>query len=113
MNESLLEGAMNIQKCNLFAELSRAAYPDTLHRFVSWRPTHRPTTFAGNTFDGFVASDKDNVYLVFRGTSLSMRSLEALEASATQLLCNFDFAQVPYGTGRVHRGWNREVDRSI
>lgn len=74
-----------------------------------WRPKQLDA-FEMPAFQGFVASDDQAAYLVFRGTKLHLDTPEAFQATLNAWLANLDFAQIEAGSYRVHRGYARELD---
>jgi predicted lipase len=77
----------------------------------AWQPVHLDP-FETPSFSGFAASDERAAYLVFRGTKLRLDCRESFVATLQAWLTNLDYAQVEQagGTGRVHRGYARELD---
>ena len=74
-----------------------------------WRP-RQVDAFATPAFKGFVASDDDAAYLVFRGTKLDHHTEDLFQHTLQAWLANLDFAQVEEQGAMVHRGYARELD---
>ena len=76
----------------------------------TWQPDH-VDAFTTPAFTGFVASDDNAAYLVFRGTKLQSRLRRSVPSARLQAwLANLDFAQVEEPAPMVHRGYARELD---
>ena len=100
---------MNLTLARRLVSLARRAYlrPDPVA--AVWQPP-KVDAFATPAFTGFVASDADAAYLVFRGTKLQLDSGDLFRHTLQAWLANLDFAQVEVPGGRVHRGYARELD---
>jgi hypothetical protein len=75
----------------------------------AWQPS-RVDAFTTPAFNGFIASDADAAYLVFRGTKLDHDAGDLFQRTLQAWLSNLDFAQVEERGAMVHRGYARELD---
>jgi len=101
---------LNITLARRLVSLAQRAYalPDTAAP-QAWQPRH-VDAFTTPAFTGFIASDDDAAYVVFRGTTLDHHSGDLFQRTLQAWLANLDFAQVEEGGAMVHRGYARELD---
>lgn len=95
---------------NLSVDLSEAAYHRNNHYEFSRFWHLEPEWFKTEHFEGFISSDDQTVVLVFRGTQSNWQTLEAFSNSLGQWLTNSNFRQVNSATGRIHKGFNEELN---
>lgn len=101
---------MNVTLARRLVSLARRAYLDLDPAAGAiWHPS-RVDAFATPSFTGFVASDEQAAYLVFRGTRLRLDSGDPFHRAMQGWLANLDFAQVEERGAMVHRGYARELD---
>lgn len=100
---------MELELINIAVDVSEATYPDKMHQFNLWNPEDLDV-FKTNNFDGFVASDEHVIFLAFRGTQNNWKTLEGFGNSLGQWLTNANFRQIDIGHGRIHKGFNEELN---
>ena len=101
---------MNVMLAKRLVTLAQHAYASAdAAGPQAWRP-RQVDSFATPAFRGFVASDDDAAYLVFRGTKLDHHTEDLFQRTLQAWLANLDFAQVEEQGAMVHRGYVRELD---
>lgn len=100
---------MDLAQARIMANAAKAAYKTNPLKsgLVKARLADK---FAGERFSGFVASDKDQVILSFRGTETKIDTFENMVSSVMQWLRNFNFAQTAKQGYRVHSGFENELN---
>jgi pimeloyl-ACP methyl ester carboxylesterase len=96
---------MNPYAANFLASISEASYKPTRNAFGSWKP-NEVDEFKTYGFIARIGSDDQIICVSFRGTYISMESMESFIDTVWQFIVNSAYAQVVVNDEfRVHRGY--------